>query len=649
MDTSTPLGVDPLIAEAKQRARRRRLALVLLLLLGAGVGIALYLSPPGSGGGGAGGSAANELPSSVAVPRVVGRGSIQSPPAAALAGQTLVAMSFPTVRTGYLLTGDGRLLRTRDEARTWREVGRLAVGRHLYEPPRLDFVTPSLGFDLAPTGRLLETSDGGARWRFVHRFAGGSFLGALDFVDADHGWATRPPDRIYRTIDGGRSWRLLAQPSCFGGLGGLSFVSSATGFADCGGEPGAGSQAKDLYETFDGGSTWQRIAASHVFGNAHGLPDIPTGGYAGPLLFRSPAEGMMAADRAGIYLTRNRGKAWSIPLVTDDAWSVSAMSWPSARVAYALLYGSAGSLLRSTDGGRHWLRIYPAGPGAPGGEVAAVTKRVVVGAGTDSYGGGPSQVVRTTDGGRTWVGSRLLPGGAAQLLAGAGSIWAVGTAQSDTSSPVELVYRSRDAGRTWTKVSTPRRIGIAWLDVATSGGSLFLSTLHGALYRSDDGGRSWQTVRKRGPMLGTVQMLSSEQGFALVGGGDGAYPTFERTADGGKTWQPVRTGSLSVRGVSVLDARHWWLWGWSGCEAVVLPAKGAGLLKKTGCNHALLLRTADAGLHWTATRMPSTLESYSFVTPRLGFAPSQGGILRTSDGGRTWRWFKSQGLPFADR
>src|SRR5439155_4485103 len=116
-----PLELDPLIAEAKQRARRRRFALALLLLAGA-TGTGFYLSrPSGSGGGGRAGA----LSSGISVPPVVGRGFIQSPPASALAAQMLVAMSFPTVRVGYLVTGDGRLLRSSDGGRTWRQVGSL--------------------------------------------------------------------------------------------------------------------------------------------------------------------------------------------------------------------------------------------------------------------------------------------------------------------------------------------------------------------------------------------------------------------------------------------------------------------------------------------------------------------------------------------
>jgi photosystem II stability/assembly factor-like uncharacterized protein len=642
-----PLGieVDPLIAEAKRRARRRRAAWLLLVVAG-GTALGLYLSRPGGGSNGGGNTSA--VPSSISMPPVAGTGFVQAPSAAALARETLVAMSFPTARVGYLVRGDGALLRSVDEGRSWREVGRLRVSRLSYRPPRLDFVTPRDGFALTFDGRLLETADAGSRWRFVRRLRA---ISTLDFLDPSDGWVATTSGAIYRTADGGRSWTRLASPHCFA-FAGLSFITTTSGFAVCSGQGGAGQAGKDLYETSDGGHTWQHIAATRFPGSSHRLPDIPASGYADGVLFRSPSSGVMSAHRAGLYLTRDAGRTWSLPLLTDDAWSVSAMSWPSADVAYALIIGGDGdALLRSTDGARHWRAVYPNGPGSPGATVAALSPRTVLGAGTGTFGVREGTLVATTDGGRTWTTAASLPGQVEQVVRGGGSVWAVSLTREATSSPVDLLFRSRDEGRTWTRVATPPHLGITWLDVAPDG-SVFLSTWHGGLYRSGDDGRSWQTIRRRGQLLGTVQFVSAQAGFAIVRQGTFGEAGLVETVDGGKTWQRLATAGLNPFDLYVLNPRDWWLWGFSSCHVrVLVPAtKRPPFPGKRGCVgavHKVLLRTSDGGAHWTAFRMASVLETpgYSFLTPRLGYATSEDGILRTSDGGQTWRWVPSKALP----
>jgi photosystem II stability/assembly factor-like uncharacterized protein len=652
-----PIEVDPLIAEAKQRAARRRAALLLLLLTGGAAATAAYYF--GSGGGS--GSTKSSPVSSITAPRVAAVGVIAAPSAVALTAQSLVAMSFPTARVGFVATGDGRLLRTSDMGRTWRRVGRLAVARHSYDPTPLDFVTPRIGFELA-NGRLLQTVDGGARWRIVRDF--GSSVSGVDFVDPDHGWVTTTSDRVYRTVDGGRHWAERPFTSCgeYGGFAGVSFVDATTGFAECIGQPATIDAFKQLYETTDGGGTWREIAQSHIPGAKTGswgdspLPDVPLAGHGGELLFRSSNAGLMASERVGIYLTRNRAHTWKTPLLTDDEWFVAAMSWPSSRVAYALL-GNSGGLLRSTDGLKHWHRIYPTGPGAPSDPVTAVSARRVLGVEEGAYGMQPGGLEGTTDGGRTWATSTSLTGGVGLMARGAGGVvWAIASTQTTPTSSVDRLVRSRDGGRTWTRVAMPTHDDVAGLDIAPDG-TVFLSTWNGAtaisaLYRSSDDGRSWQTVRRRGTP-DSVQFVSAQQGFGVESGLSGIKSSLVQTLDGGKTWRTVPTVGLFPKSISVLDARHWWLWAASSCHVRVFtrfkfpPGSGLHSLAKRGCTgpvHTFMLRTSDGGAHWTEFRMPQLFDpsQYSFVTPQLGYATSTGGILRTTDGGQIWRWIEAR-------
>jgi hypothetical protein len=75
-------------------------------------------------------------------------------------------------------------------------------------------------------------------------------------------------------------------------------------------------------------------------------------------VLRSPVDARASLHAAGSYVDASRLGIFRLGgptlLYTDDADSVSAMSWPSARVGYALLLHRG--LIRTVDGGRHWRR-----------------------------------------------------------------------------------------------------------------------------------------------------------------------------------------------------------------------------------------------------------------------------------------------------
>jgi hypothetical protein len=248
-------------------------------------------------------------------------------------------VSFPERDLGFLVTPSGGVRRSRDGGRTWRQVGSVAP------LVAVDFVSATDGFALTRRGALWATRDGGRTWRAGRRFtpAPGAISGpapamVVDFVDRQFGFVASGPRRIFRTRDGGRSWQRLR----FGCphseyLGGLAFASRREGFASCGGQAATAMQGRSYHFTHSGGTSWrhlrERIENGHV-----ALLALPTA-----------RARYVDASRLGIF--RLGGPTL---LYTDDADSVSAMSWPSARVGYALLLHRG--LIRTVDGGRHWRR-----------------------------------------------------------------------------------------------------------------------------------------------------------------------------------------------------------------------------------------------------------------------------------------------------
>jgi photosystem II stability/assembly factor-like uncharacterized protein len=176
------------------------------------------------------------------------------------------------------------------------------------------------------------------------------------------------PTRLFATADGGRSWQERPSPCPLGGTL-VSLLSEAPGgtlwFAWAG-QPGAGNQLKTVVRSGDGGQTWQ--GGQCTSGNTSSYPqalisDGISGGYLGGLVATSATTALIDGDRNTVRLTTDGGSTWIIPdpriggqdngsgglffANSQDGWAAS------------LEYRSAGSLWRTTNGGRSWSQAWP--------------------------------------------------------------------------------------------------------------------------------------------------------------------------------------------------------------------------------------------------------------------------------------------------
>jgi photosystem II stability/assembly factor-like uncharacterized protein len=145
------------------------------------------------------------------------------------------------------------------------------------------------------------------------------------------------------------------------------------------------------------------------------------------------------------------------------------------------------------------------------------------------------------------------------------------------------------------------------------------------LYASDDGGDTWQArslpVTRSQEWPYRLQFFDANQGLLLG-------KTIYRTGDGGRTWQRVRVLAWDHGQFSFVDPQHGW----------AVPIVG----EETG-----LVVTSDGGSHWTEVEPqagePLALneigDGIQMVSPDVGWAQRGWGepVLRTADGGRTWR------------
>ena len=181
----------------------------------------------------------------------------------------------------------------------------------------------------------------------------------------------------------------------------------------------------------------------------------------------------------------------------------------------------------------------------------------------------------------------------------------------------------------------------------------------GDLFATKDGGATWQKIASRpGTFVRAVGFIDRDNGFIGNIGTD-YYPgvtdttPLYRTRDGGKTWEAVDTGDATIKGVCAID---------------ILPVKRIyqGQLVPSTVIHAAgrvggptgMLRSVDGGDTWSVIDMSAhagMILDVKFFDENTGLvfaatnadpAQAEGLVLRTEDGGKTWKEVYRSGRPY---
>jgi len=177
----------------------------------------------------------------------------------------------------------------------------------------------------------------------------------------------------------------------------------------------------------------------------------------------------------------------------------------------------------------------------------------------------------------------------------------------------------------------------------------FYGTGKGDLYRTQDGGASWDRIwNKPGTFIRSLGFIDSKHGFlgnlgAGLAGITDATPLYE-TRDGGATWSPAKIGNAVMPGVcsiDILKSRSIHEGDLSARYYIHAAGRANGPAK--------LLRSENGGESWTLIDLSDRagmILDVKFLDPNTGFvfaatsgdvSQSHGLILKTTDGGRTWR------------
>lgn len=184
------------------------------------------------------------------------------------------------------------------------------------------------------------------------------------------------------------------------------------------------------------------------------------------------------------------------------------------------------------------------------------------------------------------------------------------------------MFRSSDGGKTWTPrglvgsqhigrvIAHPTDPNIVWVAAM---GALYSDNNERGVYRSSDGGQTWQQTlfidRKTGAIDLLIDPLNPDRLWAAMWqrdrkawefDEDGASSGLHRSTDGGKTWQPLRNGLPSGEGV--------------GRYGIAASASQAGLLYAVLDNQEIdpKLQREDTIAGLTA-RMLATMKQEDFL------------------------------------
>ncbi len=279
------------------------------------------------------------------------------------------------------------------------------------------------------------------------------------------------------------------------------------------------------------------------------------------------------------------------------------------------------------------------------------------------FGAAAGGVWKTTNGGFSWVCvSDGQPFGTASIgdIAVAPSdpnIVYVGTGEYDIRGNVasgDGMYKSTDAGKTWKHIGLENTRQISRVRVDPTNPNLVYVAALGhiwapnedrGIYRSKDGGKTWEKIYSRGPKAGASELVFDPTNASILyaafweayrkpwdlesgGPSSGIF----KSIDGGDTWTELTKndglpkGTLGNIGLTVSPANPERIW-------ALIEAEDGGVF-----------RSDDAGKTWKKMNDERKLRQRAWYYGRI-FADSKDGeklyatnvgFFRSDDGGKTW-------------
>ncbi|HEY3220997.1 MAG TPA: hypothetical protein VGJ80_09710 [Gemmatimonadales bacterium] len=338
-----------------------------------------------------------------------------------------------------------------------------------------------------------------------------------------------------------------------------------------------------------------------------------------------------------------------------------------------------GSTLLDVPIGLDWRMLGP----FRGGRVDAVSG--VPGRPDEFYFGHVNGGVwKTIDAGRTWFpifdDQPVASIGALAVAPSAPDVIYVGSGESTLRDSVGFgngVYKSTDAGRTWTHLglSATQHIGKIAVDpknpdvvFVAAIGHLYAANPDRGVFRSRDGGRTWEKVLYKDENVGAVEVVIDPTDARVVYAGlwntrrppwfvyaptNGPGGGIHKSTDGGTTWQQLTTGlpaaGIGRTGIAVAPSNPRRVYAVVDClvpdpNAPPPAPQAPGRPSPPPPGQGGVFRSDDAGATWRRVGADQALWGRGWYFEKIAVDPRDPDIVyvpnvavnRSRDGGATW-------------
>jgi len=477
------------------------------------------------------------------------------------------------------------------------------------------FLNHDLGWIVGSYGLILKTEDGGETWT---KISGGStsdprFLRRVYFVDEMHGWVVGSPSLfsgglVMRTVDGGNTWTETS-PQNIDILYGVFFIDTNRGWI-CGrngecfgsndggitwtGIPFGSRSFDDIYFfnqddgilmgsneaflSFDGGQTWDSTvymgtyssirkfcAYGESFGAVVGFYGAMAKTLDGGNTWESMKDGMTATISDIGFFDENTGYALA-GTYTSDLYKTSdgGQNWfHDTTVQFAPYYNlkiygqssyllsASGKLLKSYNSGTDWETV----------DVPISNTETDMQFADQSHGflcADSGVFYKTSDGGLTWINKSLPTDGFLHQIFFISED--LGCVIDQTN---KLIWRTEDGCDTWTSTLLTGEVtyspqSLYFLNEAEG----YCTTHEGMLFKTADGGNSWQSSYdfQIGDRAKIVFTSENEAWYKV-------WSHLYHSTDGGISWSEPLLLDSHIHSMFFLDGSKGWVGGSHGLIA----------------------------------------------------------------------------------